>query len=163
MTGHAVLTSLLHALSMLTGNLVTMSRVADRARPSLHSNAWRVRNLTIAAVALGVFKLLYCLGVLAAGRFILHLSPGAMRTMTFLMLVLAGQANVYVLRERGHFWRSNPARAMLLASSADIAIVSYLASAGLLMTPLPLPIVGGLFGAAPRPRVWPNGKCACEP
>jgi H+-transporting ATPase len=145
MTGHAVLAPLLQALSMLTGDLVTMSRAADRARPSAYPNAWRVRNLTVAAVPLGLFKLLYCLSVLAAGWFVLDLGPGAMRTLTFLMLVLAGQANIYVLRERGHFWQSHPARVMLLASSADLAIVSYLAAEGLLMTSVPLAIIGGLF------------------
>jgi H+-transporting ATPase len=147
MTGHAVLTPLLQALAMLTGDLVTMSRAADRARPSAYPNAWRVRNLSLAAVPLGAFKLLYCLSVLAAGWFVLHLVPGSMRTLTFLMLVLAGQANIYVLRERSHFWQSHPARVMLLASSADIAIVSYLAAAGLLMTSLPPVIIGGLFVA----------------
>jgi H+-transporting ATPase len=100
MTGHAVLTPLLQALSMLAGDLVTMSRAADRARPSQHPKAWRVRNLTIAAIPLGVFKLLYCVGLLAAGWFVLQLNPSEMHTLTFLMLVLAGQANVCVLRER---------------------------------------------------------------
>ncbi len=57
MTGHAVLTPLLQALSMLTGDLVTMSRAADRATPSPYPNVWRVRNLTIAAVPLGLLKL----------------------------------------------------------------------------------------------------------
>ena len=52
-TGHAVLTPLLQALSMLTNDFVTMARAADRARPSPYPNAWRVRNLTIAAMPLG--------------------------------------------------------------------------------------------------------------
>jgi H+-transporting ATPase len=68
-----------------------------------------------------------------------------MRMLTFLLLVLAGQANIYVLRERGHFWQSHPARVMLLASWADLAIVTYLAAEGLLMTSLQLVIIGGLF------------------
>ena len=41
-TGHAVLTPLLQALSMLTNDFVTMSRAADRAPPSAYPNAWRV-------------------------------------------------------------------------------------------------------------------------
>ncbi len=57
MTGHAVLTPLLQALSMLTGDFVTMARAADRARPSAYPNAWRIRNLTLAAIPLGLFKL----------------------------------------------------------------------------------------------------------
>jgi H+-transporting ATPase len=142
MTGHAVLTPLLQAIAMLAGDFVTMSRAADRVRPSPHPNAWRIRNLTLAAIPLGLFKLSYYVGVLAIGWFILGLDPGGMRTLTLLMLVFAGQATVYVLREQGHFWSSRPAAIMLLASSADVAIVASLAVSGLLMTPLPPAIVG---------------------
>src|SRR5581483_1259952 len=97
----------------------TMSRAADHARPSPYPNAWRIRNLTLAAVPMGIFKLTYCIGVLTIGWFLLRLNVGQMRTLTFLTLVLAGQANMYVLRERGHFWRSHPVRIMLAASCAN--------------------------------------------
>ena len=147
MTGHAVLTPLLQALSMLAGDLVTMSRAADRAKPSPYPNTWRVRNLTIAAIPLGLFKLSYCMGVLATGWFVLRLDPGAMQTLTFLMLVLAGQANTFVLRERLHFWKSHPARVMIIASVTDVAIVTSLAVGGVLMTPLAPVLVAMLFVA----------------
>ena len=93
---------------------------------------------------MGLFKLSYCVGVLAFGWFLLRLNPGQMRTLTFLMLILAGQANIYVLRERDHFWRSHPARIILFASLADIAVVMSLAISGTLMTPLRSAIVGML-------------------
>ena len=102
-------------------------------------------NLTLAAVPLGLFKLSYCLSVLAIGWFLLHLNPGQMQTLTFLMLVLAGQANIYVLRERDHFWRSHPAWVMLFASFADVAIITSLAASGVLMAPLMPAIIGMLF------------------
>jgi len=145
MTGHAVLTPLLQALSMLAADFVTMSRAADRAKPSAYPNTWRVRNLTLAAIPLGLFKLLYCLGILAAGWFLLALDPGEMQTLTFLMLLLAGQMNTYVLRERGHFWTSRPAGVMVLASSAAVVIMTSLALGGVLMKPLPPAVVGTLF------------------
>ena len=100
-TGHAVLTPFLQALSMLTNDFVTMARAADRARPSPYPNAWRVRNLTLAAVPLGSFRLLYLVAVLGVGWYGLRLSPGEMQTLTYAMLVFAGQGNVYVLREHG--------------------------------------------------------------
>jgi H+-transporting ATPase len=145
MTGHAVLTPLLQAISMLAGDFVTMSRAADRARPSPYPNAWRIRNLTVAAIPLGLFKLCYYVSVVAVGWFVLGLDPGRMRTLTLLMLVFAGQATVYVLREHGHFWSSRPASIMLLASSADIAVIASLAITGLLMAPLSPAIVGMLL------------------
>jgi H+-transporting ATPase len=147
MTGHAVLTPLLQALSMLAGDLVTMSRAADRAEPSPYPNAWHIGNLTLAAVPLGLFKLGWCIAVLAAGWYVLGLAPGQMRTLTFLTLILAGQANTYVLRERSRLWRSRPAAAMLLATAADLAIVTSFAAAGLLMAPLSPALIGTLFAA----------------
>ena len=143
-TGHAVLTPMLQALSMLAGDIVTMSRAADHAKPTSYPNAWRVRDLTLAAIPLGLFKLAYCIGVLATGWFWLDLDFLHMRTLTFAMLVFAGQANVYVLRERGPFWHSRPAPVMLLASLADVALVTALVLGGILVSPLSPAIVGML-------------------
>jgi len=44
-----------------------MARAADRARPSTYPNAWRVKNLTLAAVPLGSFRLLYLVAILGLG------------------------------------------------------------------------------------------------
>jgi H+-transporting ATPase len=140
-TGHAVLTPFLQAISMLTNDFVTMSRAADRARPSPYPNAWRVRNLTLAAVPLGVFRLLYLLVILSLGWFLLELSPSQLQTLTFAMLVFANQGNVYVLRERGRLWHSRPAPIMLVASACDVILVACLAAGGLLMSPLPISLI----------------------
>ena len=147
MTGHAVLTPLLQAIAMLGGDFVTMSRAADRVQPSPHPNAWRIRNLTLAAVPLGVFKLGFYVGVLAAGWYLLRLNPGQMRTLTLVLLVFAGQATVYVLREQGHFWGSRPALIMLSASAAVLILVASLAILSLLMTPITPTILGALLAA----------------
>jgi H+-transporting ATPase len=140
-TEHAVLTPLLQALSMLTSDFVTMARAADRARPSDYPNAWRVRNLTLAAIPLGLFRLLYLVATLAFGWYWLHLSPDQMQTLTFTMLAFAGQGNVYVLRTHGRFWRSRPAPIMLLASAGDLVVVGSLAAGGILMSPLPAYVI----------------------
>ena len=133
-TGHAVLTPLLQVLSMLTNDFVTMARAADRAPPSAYPNTWRIRNLTLAAIPLGLFRLLYLVAVLCLGWWGLRLSPSEMQTLTF-MLVFAGQGNVYVLRTHGRFWRSRPAPIMLLTSFTDLLVVASFAAGGLLMSP----------------------------
>jgi len=142
MTGHAVLTPLLQAIAMLGGDFVTMSRAADRVRPSPHPNTWRIRNLTLVAIPLGLVKFGYYVGVLAAGWFVLKLDPDQLRTLTLVLVVFAGQATVYVLREPGHFWTTQPAPVMLFASGADLVVIATLAIAGILMAPLPPPVVG---------------------
>ncbi len=145
MTGHAVLTPLLQALMMLAADFVTMSRAADRALPSEYPNAWRVRNLVLAAVPLGIVKLCYLVGVLAVGWYLVRLGPVQMQTLTFLTLALAGQANIYVLRERRHFWKSHPAPIMMVASGCDVLVVTGLALGGILMTGLPIADVAAVW------------------
>ena len=147
LTGHAILTPMLQALSMITNDFVSMARTADNATPSPHPNAWRLRNLTLAALPLASFKFLFCIGVVAAGAFRLGLSAGQMQTLTFVMFVFAGQALVYVLRERGHFWDSRPSLVMMLFSLADIAVVAVIAVSGYLTPPLPMRVVLALFAA----------------
>jgi H+-transporting ATPase len=141
-TGHAVLTPLLQALSMITTDFVTMARAADRAPPSAYPNAWRIRNLTLAAIPLGSFRLLYLVAVLGVGWYGMHLNSGEMQTLTYVMLVFAGQGNVYVLRTHLRIWRSRPAPIMLLASLCDVLLVASLAAGGVLMSPLSITVIG---------------------
>ncbi|MDR3420750.1 MAG: HAD-IC family P-type ATPase [Xanthobacteraceae bacterium] len=147
LTGHPVLTPMLQALSMLTNDFVSMARTADRATPSPRPNRWRVRNLTLAAIPLALSKFAFCIAVLAVARFRYHLGIGQIQTLTFIMLVFAGQSVVYVLRERGHFWSSRPSRTMLLASLADISVVISFALSGVLMQKLPPQIIFMLLAA----------------
>jgi H+-transporting ATPase len=148
MTGHAVMTPLLQAIWMLTGDLPMMARAADRARPSPYPNAWRIRELVMAALPLGAVKLAYVMGVLALCWYRLGLDAASMRTLTFLTLVLAGQATGLVLRARGPAWRSRPAAVLLAAQAAAAALASALAWAGWFMTPLPGWLVLSLYGGS---------------
>ena len=68
-----------------------------------------------------------------------------MQTLTFVMLGFAGQGNVYVLRERGRLWSSRPAPVMVLASACDVTLMGCLAAFGVLMSPLPVWIIGLLL------------------
>jgi H+-transporting ATPase len=145
MTGHAVLTPLLQALSMLTNDFVTMSRTADRAPASPYPNQWHIRNLVIAAIPLALTKLVYCIAVLCVGWYALHFSPGEMQTLTYATLAFGGQGLMLVLRTRGRFWQSRPAAIVMIASFADVTVVSSFATGGILMSPLPAAWVAALL------------------
>jgi H+-transporting ATPase len=148
MTGHAVMTPLLQAIWMLTGDLPMMARAADRARPTPYPNAWRIRELVLAALPLGTVKLVYVMGVLALGWFRLGFDAASMRSLTFLTLVLAGQATGLVLRARGHVWCSRPAPVLLAAQGIAAALASAFAWEGLFMTALPGWLVLSLYGTS---------------
>ena len=69
MTGHAILTPLLMVLIMITGDFLGMSLTTDNVRPSPMPNAWRIGNLTVAGVIMGIGELVFCTSVLAFGAY----------------------------------------------------------------------------------------------
>ena len=148
MTGHAVLTPMLMALLLITGDFITMSFTTDRATPSPLPDAWRVRNITIAAGILGLFGLIFAVGVLAVGKYRLGLDAKRLQTLAFVTLVFIGQATVYVVRERRHMWQSRPGGWLVLSSLLDLGIACALALTGTLMAPLPVPIVAAALAGA---------------
>jgi H+-transporting ATPase len=148
MTGQAILTPTLMVLMMVTGDFLAMSSSTDNVRPSSKPNVWRLGPLTFAGIVLGSFDLLFCVACLATGKFALGLDIAALRTVTLVTLVFSGQAIFYVARERRHLWSSRPGRWLVASSIADVALVSTLATNGILMTALPIAILAALLTAA---------------
>jgi H+-transporting ATPase len=148
LTGHAILTPMLMVLIMLTGDLLGMSLTTDNVRPSPMPNAWRIRELTIAGIFMGVSELVFCTAILTIAKFRLGLEIDALRTLAFVAIVFGNQATTYTNRERRRIWSSRPSLWLVGSSVADLLIASTLAACGIAMTPLPILVVGGTFLAA---------------
>ena len=148
MTGHAILTPLLMVLVMITGDFLGMSLTTDNVRPSLTPNAWHIGDLTIAGIVMGIGELALCTAVLAVGNYQLGLDIGALRTLTFVVIVFGNQATTYTNRERQHMWSSRPSFWVVVSSVGDLMIASTLAVGGIAMTPLPALLVAGTLGVA---------------
>src|ERR1017187_5810825 len=149
MTGHAILTPMLMVIIMLTGDFLGMSLTTDNVSPARLSNAWRIGNLTIAGIFMGVCELAFCTAVLAIGKFRLGLGIEALQTIAFLAIVFGNQATLYAIRERQRLWSwSAPSRWLVLSSVTDVLIASTLAVCGIAMTALPVVVVAGTLAAA---------------
>lgn len=148
MTGHAILTPLLMVILMTTGDFLAMSATTDNVRPSEKPNSWRIDNLTIAGLVLGMCNLIFCSSVLAIGKFQLGLDMKSLQTLAAVTAVFSGQSVFYVVRDRQRLWSSRPSRWVILSSAADVLIIGNLAAFGILMAALPLELVGGILGAA---------------
>jgi len=148
LTGHAIMTPALMVLMLITNDFLSMSLTTDRATPARSPSTWRMRHITAAAVLLAVWKLGFSTAMLVFGIFRLGLGPGALQTLAFVTIVFGNQALLYVLRERGHMWRSRPGNWVLASSVVDVAIVSVLALSGVLMEPLPWRVLVTAFAAA---------------
>ena len=147
MTGHAILTPMLMVIIMVTGDFLTMSLTTDRVQASPLPNEWRIGNLTIAGAVLGFCLLGFCTAVLAFGHFSMALGTAALNTLALVALVFGSQTALYAVRERRRLW-SLPSLWLNVSSVANLLIISTLAVAGILMTPLPIVVVAGTLGAA---------------
>jgi len=151
MTGHAIITPMLMVIVMITGDLLGMSMTTDNVRPSPQPNSWRIGNMTIAGIFMGVSELIFCVSVLALGHFRMGLDLATLQTMAFFSLVCGHQATTYAIRARRRIWQSpHPGRWVVAASITDLLIASTLAGFGRLMLPLPLGLLTGVLvsGAA---------------
>ena len=92
MTGHAVLTPLLMVLIMVTGDFLVMSLTTYNVRASSMPNAWKIGNLTIAGIIMGVGELIFCVSVMAFGLYRMGLGIETLRTLAFIVIVFGNQA-----------------------------------------------------------------------
>jgi H+-transporting ATPase len=148
MTGHAILTPMLMVIIMLTGDLLGMSLTTDNVRPSPAPNAWRIRELTIAGVFMGISELVFCTGVLAIAKYRLDFGIETLQTLAFVAIVFGNQATTYTNRERQRLGSAPPSRWLIGSSVVDVLIASTLATFGIAMAPLPAFVVGGILAGA---------------
>ena len=139
MTGQAI---------MIAGDFLGMSLTTDNVRPSPMPNAWRISDLTIAGVAMGIGELAFCVCVLAFGAYRLEFNIDDLRTLAFVVIVFGNQATLYTNRERRRMWSSRPSFWLIGSSVADVSIASTLAVGGIAMAPLPLWIVASVLASA---------------
>ena len=141
-----VTTPLLMVLLLFTNDFVTMTISTDRVKPSPLPNRWNVRSIVFGAILIALPILVLSFGVFWYAHTILHMPLANLQTLSFVMLVYSGQATIYLVRERSHFWHSMPSKWLLISSSVDILFVGLLATQGILMTAIPLTLVAELFG-----------------
>ncbi|MGA7594414.1 MAG: plasma-membrane proton-efflux P-type ATPase [Gallionella sp.] len=145
LTGVFVITPLLIVLLLFTNDFVTMSIATDHVSFARKPERWNIPRLMLTSGTLAVFVLVLSFSVFFAGRDWFHLPQGQLQTLIFVMLVFTGQGNVYLVRERSHFWKSAPSRWLLLASLLDVIAVVALSTRGILMAAIPLWLVSGLM------------------
>ncbi len=145
LTGVFVTTPKLIVLLLFTNDFVTMSIATDRVAFARIPDRWRIRPLIFTGLVLALLILILSFGIFFWARRQLRLPLPQLQTLVFVMLVFNGQATVYLVRERRHFWSSRPSRWLLTSSLLDILIVSVMATQGILMAPIRPGLVGGVL------------------
>jgi H+-transporting ATPase len=144
LTGSFITTPRLVVLLLFANDFVTMSLASDHVSYSHTPDRWQIKPLVLGALALAVAWLVFSFGILYVGQSVYHLDLARLQTLVFVMLVFTGQANVYLVRERGRFWKSRPSTALLLSSIGDVIAIVLLATLGVLMQPISLAMVAAV-------------------
>jgi H+-transporting ATPase len=63
-------------------------------------------------------------------------------------MVFGGEAVLYSVREREHLWSSCPGKWVIIATAADVLVISALAARGIAMRPLPVTTIACTLGGA---------------
>jgi H+-transporting ATPase len=149
-TRQTPLTPLLMVLILFLNDFLTMSISTDRMDYSRQPNRWNTRGILLTSVVLAACKLVFSLGVFLYGHYALKLDARSLQTVTFATLILSSQAGVYLLRERGHFWQSQPGRYLVGSSVLGLGVTALLALGGIFMPSISPSILLGVVvvGAA---------------
>ncbi len=146
LTGIFVTTPRLVVLLLFANDFVTMSLASDRVSYSRKPERWNIRSLVTNSLVMALAWLLFSFGILFLGRDIYHLELAQLQTLIFTMLIFTGQANIYLVRERGHFWKTRPGNALILSTIGDAFVVILFATQGILMEPIGLTLIILLVG-----------------
>ncbi len=122
-----IITPVLVILLLFTNDFVTMSISTDNVKHSLKPNEWKLKNMITGSVAMGVFQLIFSFGALVFYKMQGHYDIHQIATIVFLIMVFTGQGVLYLVRTGGHFYKSAPSKYMLIATVADLIVVSLLA------------------------------------
>jgi len=97
---------------------------------------------------MGVSELIFCTTILTIAQFRLGFEIERLRTLAFVVVVFGNQAMTYTNRERQRLGSARPSQWLIGSSVFDVLIASTLATCGIAMSPLPMPVVAGIFVAA---------------
>ena len=132
LTGLFVVGAFQVVLLLFLVDFVTISLSTDNVRPSEKPETWNITPLVKGAAILGVASVLESLGLLFLGLNYLELSnTAALNTFSFDMLLFGGLFTIFVVRERGNFWKSKPSRPLLIAIIVDMLISSIISITGI--------------------------------
>jgi H+-transporting ATPase len=140
---------MLMVIVMIAGDFLGMSLTTDNVLPSPLPNSWRIGQLTIAGIFMGVCELAFCVCVLAIGQFGMGLGIAALQTLAFFSLVCRNQPTTYAVRAWRRIWSApHPSRWLVLSSVPDLLIAFMPAACGWLMTPLSPLVLSSMLGCA---------------
>jgi len=117
---YLVLSVLGMVLLVFANDFVTMSLATDNVKTTRSPNIWNVRNITLASLIIGALLVVEGAIVIFIGTNYYKMGLGTLQTFVLLALIFTSQFRVLIVRERGHFWASQPGRELAISSLATV-------------------------------------------
>jgi H+-transporting ATPase len=143
---NAIISLLGMALLIFANDFVTMSLATDNVKFTTNPDRWNIKNVTFASLIVGGMVVGGGVIALFIGSHCFHLDLEKLQSFVILMLILTSQFNVYIVRERKHFWSSRPGKDLIFATTGATIIFLLLGIFGVIITPLTLYQVLFLLG-----------------
>jgi H+-transporting ATPase len=137
-TGQFVTTPRHILVLLFVNDFVTMSLAGDRVRASLKPDKWDMRGLSALGLGIAAAWLVLIAVVALFEKTLFDLTWDQLQTTVFLLLVLTGYANVFLVRERRAFWASCPGTWLLVSMAGGLTVAFVAAAKGILMSAIPI-------------------------
>ncbi len=138
-TGEYVISSLEMLLLIFMTDFIKLSLATDNEEISKKPCSWNIAQVSRIAFILGIAMVIEALGLLYIGITYLQVDKHSLNTFCFEILFYFAIFSVFVVRERGHFWRTMPSKTLLSAIIIDIVGAFLITTLGLLeFTPIPI-------------------------
>jgi H+-transporting ATPase len=132
LTGRFVVSTFNMILLLFLSDYVTLSISTDRVRYSEKPEKWNTNGLVKLGISYGSLIIAESLLILyiALSFFGLESDLGKLQTFIFVWLTLSGYYTVLSIRERRHFWESNPSKWLSFALILNTLIVYVISTLG---------------------------------
>lgn len=121
------------SLLVFANDFVTMSLATDNARDAQTPNTWKVKNITLASLGIGIFLIAQGIGAVFLAKNGLALDYLHIQTFVLLTLVFTSQFRVLIVRERGRAWDSMPGKALRASTAGAIVVFFLMGSIGIII------------------------------
>ena len=146
-TGFFVTPLSLIIIIIVLNDIVTITLGSDHAWASPVPERWNVKDIAKIAGILATGWLIFAFAFLWLGLNILNLSVPQVQTLMFAYLIFSAQATIWITRVRDHFWSFLPSKYVIATTLGNVVVASVLAICGILMAPVPVVLLIGIFAA----------------
>jgi H+-transporting ATPase len=134
---HGILLSILGIVLLLFGrDFAGMSLATDNATSTCKPDVWNLKNITLAALAIGIPLIIEGILAIVMGLDYFNLTWGSLQTFVMLMFLFTNSAKMLIVRESRYFWASRPGNTLMVTTILTTIVFALIGISGTLVPAL---------------------------